>query len=689
MSTKTSFRRIAFAVVVTLSLGILGTAPSNAGTIIGETLTVDGSSTTATSSITQGETAVVSVVSTFTPEVVNDSLTVMTSCAAPAGADCSPGGDGLYEFYWTTTPDSTTNASAKKWNLATWANYDDSFVITSDVANTATRFTASLRFRAPADLTAGVYTITVFTKSSNNGATPAVTATNKSVTWSVTVAAQSTTVAGLNTYVAPTAAQALYWQNTFATSKDSAVVAASGKNAITGAVTPAAAAFIFANAKNAAGDTTTAAGTNICSAGCTITATVTNGPGTLGSSALVAATSVKSTTFTTDNNSATGPSSETLTVYSDGTAGVTTITFYNSAGTSIGTATVTFTGAPASATSVSFSDTNVAVGATPTLRAVIKDAGGNAIKTGTVYIYASDTKVVTSGAGSTTQAQYNQVASPLRGSGVACTDGYSTTLGYWSCPLTVGDTGTASITIRDSYSVAGSTWSSEAITITGHGTAVNSVTVAFDKASYTAGEKATITITVKDTADRALGGATATFAAMTSSMNLGSAIYTAGATGGTTLSTTFTNYIPANTGTDSGTETRVVYMPSNSGTTTIAITYTPVASGSQAVTATASAVVVNPAETAANAATAAAEAASDAAAEAIDAANAATDAANLAAEAADAATVAAEEARDAADAATAAVEELATQVATLMAALKAQITTLANTVAKIAKKVKA
>jgi len=86
---------------------------------------------------------------------------------------------------------------------------------------------------------------------------------------------------------------------------------------------------------------------------------------------------------------------------------------------------------------------------------------------------------------------------------------------------------------------------------------------------------------------------------------------------------------------------------------------------------------------------AAADAATDAAAEAIDAANAATDAANLAAEAADAATVAAEEARDAADAATAAVEELATQVATLMAALKAQITTLANTVAKIAKKVKA
>jgi len=79
----------------------------------------------------------------------------------------------------------------------------------------------------------------------------------------------------------------------------------------------------------------------------------------------------------------------------------------------------------------------------------------------------------------------------------------------------------------------------------------------------------------------------------------------------------------------------------------------------------------------------------EAAAEAIDAANAATDAANIAAEAADAATVAAEEARDAADAATAAVEELATQVSTLIASLKAQITTLGNTVAKIAKKVRA
>jgi len=145
--------------------------------------------------------------------------------------------------------------------------------------------------------------------------------------------------------------------------------------------------------------------------------------------------------------------------------------------------------------------------------------------------------------------------------------------------------------------------------------------------------------------------------------------------------------------TDGGTVT-AAYVGSGTITATITggqsadaagLVGTTAATGFPAGVATASATVTG----GANAAAAAADAAADAAAEAIDAANAATDAANLAAEAADAATVAAEEARDAADAATPAVEELATQVATLMAALKAQITTLANTVAKIAKKVKA
>ena len=57
--------------------------------------------------------------------------------------------------------------------------------------------------------------------------------------------------------------------------------------------------------------------------------------------------------------------------------------------------------------------------------------------------------------------------------------------------------------------------------------------------------------------------------------------------------------------------------------------------------------------------------------------------------AADVTLVTTDAAAEAIDAATDAVEELATQVSTLFASLKAQITTLGNTVAKIAKKVRA
>jgi hypothetical protein len=684
MSIKTNFKRMAFAVVVALSLGMLGTAPTNAGTIIGELMTVDGSSTSAASTIAQGETATVSVVNTFTPEVAQDSITVITSCAAPAGASCY----NLLDFFWSSTTDSTTTATggALDGSGTSFAqNTDDSFTISGSTAGNAVRFTSSLKFRAAATTTAGVYTVTVYTKSSNAGAAAAVTATNKSITWTVTVSAQATTLTALNTYVAPTAAQAQLWQDLFATSKDSAVVAASGKSASTGVVTPAAVAYIFANGKNSLGETTTAAGTNVCSGPCTITATVTNGPGTLGSSSLTAATSVKSTTFTTDNTLGTGASSETLTVYSDGTAGVSTITFYNSAGNSIGTASVTFTGPATSVTSISLSDTSVAVGGTTTLSAVLKDAGGSALITGsTFYVYASDTKVVSVGANSSTAAQYTQLAAGVRGPTAGACTGGTVVAGRYNCSLTIGDTGTATVVLRDSWTVAASTWVSDALTVTGLGTAAQTVAVAFDKATYAAGEKATITITVKDLAGRA--ATAAALSEVLSSLSLGNTI---GGTAGvvSSVSTTFTGY--SERGAESGVETRVVFMPASSGTLTYSIKYTPVATSSDPVTVSATAVITNPAEDAAKAATAAAEAATDAAAEAIDAANAATDASNLAAEAADAATVAAEEARDAADAATAAVEELATQVATLMAALKAQLTTLANTVAKIAKKVKA
>jgi trimeric autotransporter adhesin len=709
MSKSTNFKRIALALVVSLSFGFLGSSQASAGTIIGETLTVAGSSTLATSSITQGETATVSVVTSFTPEAVLDSMLVTTSCAAPSGGTCPAGTsatNGL-TFSWTATTDSTSVTSVTKdgSGASFVPNKADSFLVVTSTAAQAVRFTATLKFQASATQGVGKYTITVYTKSSNAGAAPAVTATNKSVTWEVTVAAQDTNVSGLNFYKQTTAARAEYYANTMATTKDSAITADAGKNAQTGVISYNAVAYVMANAKNAAGDTTTAASTNICSTACNITATVTNGPGLV--MAANGSAKVKTTTFTTDNNSATGGATETLIVYSDGTAGVGTITFYNAAGVSLGSTTITFTGVPASATSVSLTDTLVAISASTNtyIKGYIKDAGGSVLTTsGTIYVFTSDSNVVRAGAMSTASAQYTQLATGLKPAYTshACDySNYSSTTGQWSCALTVGDTGTATVYFADSWTVAASSWTSSSLTLTGLGTTAASYTVAFDKSSYNAGEQALITITGKDLAGRAVAG-TQTIT-QTASLGFGN--------GGKSLSTSTngsrdvadTQFIGFNNlGSETGIETRVVVMPATSGTLTYTLKFTPASTvtSPDPITVTTSVTVTDPAEIAANAATAAAkaaqaaaveaaDAATDAALQAIDAANAATDAANLAAEAADAATVAAEEAKDAADAATAAVEALATQVATLMAALQAQIRSLSNTVAKIAKKVKA
>jgi len=212
------------------------------------------------------------------------------------------------------------------------------------------------------------------------------------------------------------------------------------------------------------------------------------------------------------------------------------------------------------------------------------------------------------------------------------------------------------------------------------------ITVATDKASYVPGEKVTFTLTAKDA--NGLGLPSASYA-------VDSIINDAAGVTNPSVSASLVNAIFPSTSALSiknGVATAVGYAPIIPGTVSVEWTLNGTAGGAATTNLAANLVgtkVSTSFAVSGGAAVEAAEAASDAAAEAIDAANAATDAANLAAEAADAATVAAEEARDAADAATAAVEELATQVATLMAALKAQITTLANTVAKIAKKVKA
>ena len=671
MSKKTFFKRLSLGVIAALGFGLLST-PTAQAVRLTNTLTLSA----ATASTTTFDTASVTVTLRQTStQDGQDSMTVRVSCDAPTGATC-PTLKGYQDASADTLNVNVGGAGTNR-GIGAWttlSGWSDSQV----AADKSMRSVISVKGENfPA---AGTYTYTIYA-TGNGGASDVITGT--STTWTVTVTAPSTNATGgsANVYVSEDAVTASANRWAFRTATDSAIVASKGL-----ATAPTVVGYAFLNLKNAAGDTRVAAGSGFLPVQDSVTVTV-SGPGLVSVSA-AGASSAKSVTMSV-TNSREGTANqiygaETLSILSDGTAGTMTITF-SKGSTTLATKTVTFYGAPGGTTPF-LSDTVTALRtagtSTVTLTGVLRDAatGGNILSAGTVYVFSTDTAIAGSVPTTAVFGQTGHRCTTFTGTGATS---------KLACPITLTDTGVVTLTVSDSWTVAGSSWTSTGVELTVTGNTVASATVAFDKATYVPGERAVITITTKDIAGRLhANGATGALAAAFSNYTLtGSTALPYRGTNSSgndvTTSTTLTPYK------DTGVETRVVTMPNIGADVTYTIHVPGFGVGSSDVPVTATAKVVDPNATAIAGSTAAAEAATDAAAEAIDAANAATDAANLAAEAADAATVAAEEARDAADAATAAVEELATQVATLMAALKAQITTLANTVAKIAKKVKA
>jgi len=657
MSKKTSFKRIALGVVVALGFGIMSSTPS-AAVVTDEVLTLSG--TTGLTAVVNESTTAVTATLTFFASSNTDSRTLSaTAVGSVSGSTAS--------VRFRSTGNDSSNVTVGTDNFKS-GTYDTALAVTPNAAVKATYSVQAYGFSDP-----GTYTITVFTRSgaAKTYATPNVDTytTEKYASFTVTVTAASTepTTIKTHTVAAGNEATAVYYKNRYAATSDSAVVVDKGTNQSYTAV-----ALIVGNLYASNGETRTGtAKANICATACTVN--VTTNLGVIDNANGAGNSPSTSETMTIGNTTNASIKNETITVYSNGSTGVATISYYLAVNNALlGTSTVTFVGTPASVSQMYSNDTiTYKSAATGTLNAIVKDAASTTMKSGTVYLYSSDTKV----AGSTSATAIYQ----------SCTIGST---GVAACSFTVSDTGTATLTLRDSTTVALSTWVSAGWDVTVTGDVANTVTAVFDKATYAPGERAILTLTVKDARDVGLAtGSSFAFTAVNTANSI-SYVTTTGERGtASSLSTptVFTSYM------DTGVETRVITMPTVAGDVKIDHKFAKFwvltgGSGAPDSVVSATAKVVDPNQTAT---LAAAEAATDAAAEAIDAANAATDAANLAAEAADAATVAAEEARDAADAATAAVEELATQVATLMAALKAQLTTLANTVAKIAKKVKA
>jgi len=339
----------------------------------------------------------------------------------------------------------------------------------------------------------------------------------------------------------------------------------------------------------------------------------------------------------------------------DGNAGVATITVKTTVTGLTFTKTVSFYAAAAKTITASVYNPVLAAGDNASAIAVSAVDANGVAWTGQAYIVASSAADALV-AGSTTP--------------VACA-AYNTTTGIL-CPVTALTVGTAKLKVIDASTVGTANATSNEITVTVKAQTPATVKLAFDKATYAPGEKATITVTPLDAAGGTMQGKTWT-ALLASGGITSSSAFSAGSDTLTYVSSIATStYSSASSNLVAGSKTYVVYMPLASGDVKITATGgtdLPVA-GQVEVSATAS--VVN----------SSVDAATDAANEATDAANAATDAALAAADAADAATAAAQDASDA-------VAALSAEVSKMIASLKAQITSLTNLVIKIQKKVRA
>jgi len=685
MSTKTSFKRIALALVVALGFGALSVSPSTA--VSDEVLTVGTPSAT---TIELGESVTVSIDLSFISDAALESRTVVVTQTGdgfaaqtliPLSADSAN-----VRSHGNVAPASGSFTYTER-NAIAGAAGGDSIVATSAFTYTRAKWTLRL---SNADV-AGTYTYVVSSRANAGDNTTDNPGTiGKSATFSVTVTASNTT---------GTAARTLMYLNETSTAANNPIrnnglgyLAADSTLVVSAGTTtnPRVVGTIFIEPRNAS-DTRTSTASRLTGA-TDVTATVNVqivGAGLL-------------SVYTGGAESARGVSvsagfGDTVSVWSNGTSGTATITgFLGGVALTQAAKTITFVGIADTFIPTVESKT-VLRGSTAAgvITFDAKDSAGNLIsgtntqyRTGHpsgYYVVVADTKVV----GGTT------MTSADRGAGStavysACS--YVTVRAKWVCDLPITDSGVATtIYIADSYTATSATKKSQALTLTVVGTGAIG-TISLNGTSFNTGTKAIFTITSKDGDGRnVVDGASTPF----SGLRWESLSPTFGAAsgsdddGGALTSGNLENYLSSASASTfvNGVDTVVVYMPTQAGTYVLkGVTGVSTPNPEQTLLTF---TVVNPTDVLVNQATAAAEAATDAANEAIDAANAATDAANIAAEAADAATVAAEEARDAADAATAAVEELATQVATLMAALSAQVKTLANTVAKIAKKVKA
>jgi len=483
MSTKTTFKRIALVAVAALGLGVLSVAPSQA-TVSGLTVTgANGTSTLSASAYkSDSTTAAVVTLSGALLDTAGDSITVtLVEKSIPSTTTSSASKAYLYYLDSTTPAASSTvietaTAGGTGARASGYAGEFAKYLSASDtntgliaggtawayrVRHASTGYVGA-KFAVQLDSTttrvAGTYTYTVIVKTYNSGATTNAPATTTLQDVSIVVSASAATLALAGGTIDPSKTTAyLNAGATWTTDNDSSVVAVS-----------------------------TATGTNV-GALRVRTYTVDSDPAPESVTVTVSGPGLICTTVCGKSLKVIGTGGDTtFTVQADGTAGTASIV--------VATTTKTF-----AAKTVSFYAKSAAT-LVPTVRIPVLKVGDNvgavsvagtdstgALWPGQAYIVASSAADAAI-AGSTTP--------------VACA-AYNSTDGI-RCPITATTAGTAKFKIIDASTVATATATSAEFSVTASASQPGSFKIAFDKATYGPGEKATIIVTPLDIDGKAL-----------------------------------------------------------------------------------------------------------------------------------------------------------------------------------------
>jgi hypothetical protein len=521
MSTTTNFKRIALVAVAALGMGVLSSVPSQAAFsgAAGSQLTLSTTAATGSLNGVASDSRTAGTLSISGLGLLGTESYSVTTVAKSVPATSSA---VALRMYIIDTAGSTGSvptfltqreAEAAAADSAPFPQLAADTISAASVTGGGTQGYIAAKFGFFQESTTAriagtyVYTAIVTPYTAQSGA-----GTAQVIDLTVTIAA----AASASTTVSPSLSTAFIGTSSSSNTADSAIVAEA-----TASATPAA--YISVRTYNAA---TSAAAESIT---VTISGAGTLFYGTVGGSSLTIA----------------GDGSEEIQVRPDGRSGVAVINVSTTTRT-FAAKNVTFYAKAAKTLTASVFNPTLTLGSNPSAIAVTAVDANGTNWAGRAYIVASSATDALVGGSATTP--------------VACTYELIADTKTHFCPVSTIATGTAKFKVIDASTVALATATSNEVTVTVANNPVASVKLAFNKATYQAGEKAYITVTALDAAGKTLQGQT--FANLLATGGITTS-YAFGASSDTltAVSIDTSAYNSATAPATAGAKTYTVYMP--------------------------------------------------------------------------------------------------------------------------------